>query len=172
MSTPTPTGRREERSGRQFLVLERRFDAPIDAVWAAITEPERLARWIGTWTGDPESGSVDFQMLYEGEGAAAEVFTIDACHPPTRLELTSTAPFDGESPVEWHLQLDLAETGGVTTLTFAQSVPEPGMAESVGPGWEYYLDRLVVAETDGDAAALDFDDYYPSQSEHYRSAFS
>src|SRR3990170_2940458 len=62
MSTPTPTGRREERSGRQFLVMERRFEAPIDAVWAAITEPERLARWIGTWTGDPASGAVDFRM--------------------------------------------------------------------------------------------------------------
>ena len=172
MSTPTPTGRREERAGRQFLVLERRFDASIDAVWGAITEPERLARWIGTWTGDPQSGSVDFQMLYEGERAAVEVFTIDACHPPTRLELTSTAPFDGATPVEWHLQLDLAEWGGVTTLTFAQSVPEAGMAESVGPGWEYYLDRLVVAEADGDVAALDFDEYYPSQSGHYREEFS
>ena len=46
------------------------------------------------------------------------------------------------------------------------------MAESVGPGWEYYLDRLVAAESGGDPASLDFDDYYPSQSEHYRSAFS
>jgi uncharacterized protein YndB with AHSA1/START domain len=172
MSTPTPTGRREERAGRQFLVMERRFEAPIDAVWAAITEPERLARWIGTWTGDPASGAVDFRMLFEGEGAAIEVFTIDACRPPTRLELTSTAPFDGVTPVEWHLELDLVESGGVTTLTFAQSVPEPTMAESVGPGWEYYLDRLVTAEVGGDPATIDFDDYYPSQSEHYRSAFS
>lgn len=172
MSTPSPTGRREERAGRQFVVMERHFDAPIDAVWAAITEPERLARWIGTWTGDPQTGSVDFRMLYEGEGAMVEVFTIDACEPPTRLELTSTAPFDGEAPVEWHLVLDLAETAGVTTLTFAQSVPDPVMAESVGPGWEYYLDRLVAAETGGDAATIDFDDYYPSQSGHYRSEFS
>ena len=172
MSTRTATGRREDRSGRPFLVIERRFEAPIDAVWAAITEPERLARWVGTWSGDPASGAVDFQMLYEGEGAAMEVFTIDACRPPSRLELTSTAPFDGETPVEWHLELDLVEAAGVTTLTFAQSVPEPTMAESVGPGWEYYLDRLVAAETDGDPAAVDFDHYYPGQSEHYRSAFA
>ena len=25
------------------------FRAPIEDVWAAVTEPERLARWIGTW---------------------------------------------------------------------------------------------------------------------------
>ncbi len=172
MSTPIPTGRREERGGTQFVVLERQFKAPIDAVWAAITEPDRLARWIGTWTGDPQTGSVDFQMLYEGDEVPPEAFTIGACHPPTRLELTSTAPFDGETPVELHLQLDLVEDDGVTTLTYAQSVPDPAMAESVGPGWEYYLDRLVTTETGGDAAAVDFDDYYPSQSGHYRSTFS
>ena len=40
---------------------------PIESVWAAVTEPERLARWIGTWTGDPASGQVDFRMLFEGQ---------------------------------------------------------------------------------------------------------
>lgn len=166
------TGRREEREGAAYVVLERQFRAPAEAVWAAVTEPERLARWIGVWTGDPESGSVDFRMLFEGEGAAVEVFTIHACDPPRHLAVSSTAPFDGETPVDWHLVLDLAESGGVTTLTFAQSVPDPAMVESVGPGWDYYLDRLVAAETGGDPAALDFDDYYPSSAAHYRAEFS
>ena len=44
------------------------------------------------------------------------------------------------------------------------------MAESVGPGWEFYLDRLVAAETGGDVAAIDFErDYYPAMVEHYRA---
>ena len=54
-----------------------------------MTEPERLARWIGTWTGDPASGPVDFRMLYEGEGPATEVFTIHECEEPRRLAVTS-----------------------------------------------------------------------------------
>ena len=29
------------------------------------------------------------------------------------------------------------------------------MAAGVGPGWEYYLDRLVAAETGADIAAID-----------------
>lgn len=37
--------------------------------------------------------------------------------------------------------------------------------------WEYYLDRLVSAESGGDPATIDFDDDYPSQSGHYRSTF-
>ena len=48
---PRPTGRREERRrGRPSLVFERTFRAPIEDVWAAVTESDRLARWIGEWT--------------------------------------------------------------------------------------------------------------------------
>ena len=57
----------------------------------------------------------------------------------------------------WHLDLHLAEEDGITTLTFTQPGIDPVEAESVGPGWEYYLDRLVAAETDGDVGAIDFD---------------
>lgn len=32
------------------LVFERTFHAPIEDVWAAVTESDRLARWIGVWT--------------------------------------------------------------------------------------------------------------------------
>ena len=56
------TGRREGRGNHSLLVLERTFRAPVVDVWAAITEPERLERWIGTWTGDPASGSVLVRM--------------------------------------------------------------------------------------------------------------
>jgi hypothetical protein len=62
----------------------------------------------------------------------------------------------------------LSETDGRTVLTFTQPQIDPVEAESVGPGWEYYLDRLVAAETGGDVAAIDFErDYYPAMAEHY-----
>ena len=69
--TRTPTGRRAERDGAQLVVLERTFRAPIDDVWAAVTEPERLERWIGTWDGDPSTGTVGFRMTAEGRKVAA-----------------------------------------------------------------------------------------------------
>lgn len=177
--TPTPgttpvtaTGRRERRDEVDYLVLTRTFRAPIADVWAAITEPERLARWIGTWSGDPTSGQVTFRMLYEGDDVADELFVIDECHPPSRLAITTTAPYQDGTTATWQVQLTLTETDGVTTLEFAQSVPEPRMAESVGAGWEYYLDRLVAAETGGDVDDVDWDAYYPSLSEPYRALFT
>jgi hypothetical protein len=50
-------------------------------------------------------------------------------------------------------------------------VPDPALADSVGPGWEYYLDRMVAAETGADPGALVWDDYYPGLRHHYRVAF-
>ena len=157
------TGRPGRREGRDAVVFERRFRAPIEDVWAAITEPERLARWIGTWTGDPASGSVSFTMNAEGEGAAPSTYEIDACEPPRRLVVRSVNDYG-----VWVLHLDLEHEAGVTTLAFAHVVDDPDMIESTGPGWDWYLDRLVAAETGADPTALDWDrDYYPALREHY-----
>jgi uncharacterized protein YndB with AHSA1/START domain len=159
-----PTGTIETVAGRRRLVITREFRAPIEDVWAAVTEPERLARWIGTFTGDPARGSVTFRMTAE-DGAPEEEMEIRECDPPGRLAVTSHV---GDE--QWHLDIDLAERDGVTTLTFAQPGIDPVAAESVGPGWEYYLDRLVAAQTGGDVDAVDFDrDYYPAMLEHYRA---
>lgn len=167
-----PTGRREVREGASYVVYTRTFRAPLDDVWAAVTEPERLQRWIGTWTGDPASGQVAFRMTAEGEDVDTEIYRIEVCDPPRRLVTRSSMAEDAEDGQTWLLELDLAERDGSTVLTFAQQVSDPDVAESVGPGWDYYLDRLVAAENDADVAAVDFDEYYPAQSGHYRREFS
>jgi uncharacterized protein YndB with AHSA1/START domain len=169
-TSPRPTGRREDRDGTAYVVFERTFAAPIADVWAAVTESDRLSRWIGNWTGDPASGSISFFMTAEAEDAPAETIWIDECHEPTRLVMRSARP-DDHSEV-WSWQIDLAEADGVTTLTFAQEVVDVELAESVGPGWDYYLDRMVAAETDGDLSAIDFDDYYPEFAAYYRAELS
>jgi uncharacterized protein YndB with AHSA1/START domain len=162
-----PTGVIEERDGRKVLVQTRTFRAPVEDVWAAVTEPERLARWIGTWTGDPTSGAVSFRMLFEGEDHESEEMEIRACEPPYRLHLTSRVGSE-----TWLLELDLSHADGITTLTFAQPEVTLEQVGGVGPGWDYYLDRLVLVESGGDPATLSFErDYYPSTSAHYTSQF-
>ncbi len=167
---PTATGRREDRDGTSYVVFERTFTAPIADVWAAVTEPERLERWIGTWSGDPASGRVEFRMTAEHEDAPEETIVIDECREPSRLVMRSARPDDHAQLWTW--QLDLSEADGLTTLTFAQEVINVPLAESVGPGWDYYLDRMVAAETGGDIASIDFDDYYPAFAAHYRTELS
>ncbi|MGD9959274.1 SRPBCC family protein [Nocardioides sp.] len=166
--TIKPTGTRATRGGHDSVVFTRDFRAPIESVWAAITESDRLERWIGTWTGDPATGSVLFHMNAEGDNVSSETFTINACEPPHRIVVTSTPEHDDNI---WHFELDLVERGGTTTLTFSQSVPNAELAAGVGPGWDYYLDRLVAAESGVDVATVVWDDYYPAQSVHYRTLF-
>ncbi|WP_205473566.1 SRPBCC family protein [Nocardioides sp. SYSU D00038] len=162
--TRQPTGRVEHHDGRYDLFIDRTFAAPIEDVWAAVTEPERLARWIGTWTGDPASGHVSFTMTAE-EGMPTEEMEIRECDPPRALRVTSHVGDD-----QWHLDLVLTEHAGTTTLTFSQPGVDPEEAIDVGPGWEYYLDRLVAAETGGAVTDVDFErDYVPGMAEHYRA---
>jgi uncharacterized protein YndB with AHSA1/START domain len=161
-----PTGRIEKDGDRRTLVVVREFNAPIEDVWAAVTESDRLARWIGSWTGDPESGSVQFRMLFEGEHPG-ETMTIRVCEPPHRLHVTSQV---GEEV--WLLDVDLTHDAGVTTLTLSQPGVTAEQASDVGPGWEYYLDRMVDAETGADPTRRDFErDYYPAMSDYYRQQF-
>jgi uncharacterized protein YndB with AHSA1/START domain len=163
------SGRREDRGDQSMLVIERTFRAPAVDVWASVTDADRLERWIGTWTGDPASGSVLFRMTAEAEDAPPEVFTIHECDPPRRLVVASTPP--GTDAV-WHVEVELTESAGVTTLVFRQSMPDADLATSVGPGWEYYLDRLVAVETGRDVGSLDFDLYLRGMSEHYTALFA
>jgi uncharacterized protein YndB with AHSA1/START domain len=159
--TARATGRLGDLDGGDAVVFERTFRAPIDDVWAAVTESDRLARWFGTWTGDPASGSVRFRMNAEDE-TYESTYEILRCEPPRRLTVRSAG--------EWGvtLGLTLAETAGVTTLRLAQLVENPEFVESMGPGWDWYLDRLVAAETGGDVAAIDFaGDYDPALRDHY-----
>ena len=159
-----PTGQVSHEGGQLVLTITREFKAPIEDVWASVTQSERLARWIGTFTGDPASGRVAFLMTAEG-ATEPEEMEIRECDPPRVLRLTSHV---GEE--HWHLDLLLEERGGITTLTFAQPGIDPLAAESVGPGWEYYLDRLAAAANGDDVGAIDFDrDYYPAMQEYYRS---
>ena len=93
-----------------------------------------------------------------------EEMDIRECDEPRRLAVTSRV---GQQ--RWYLDVDLSEADGVTTLAFSQPDVDPEDALSVGPGWEFYLDRLVAAETGGDLASIDFErDYYPAMADYYR----
>ncbi len=161
--TATPTGRLERRGADDAVVFTRTFRAPIHDVWAAVTESDRLARWIGTWTGKPADGFVTFEMNAEGEDVPPSRYDIVDCEPPSHLAVNAVDDFG-----VWKLDVTLSEEAGETTLTLAQVIDDPQMIENTGPGWDFYLDRLVAAETGGDPNTIDFDrDYYPAQREYY-----
>ena len=157
---PTPTGRLVSTPDGTDLVLTRTFRAPIDDVWASITEPERTARWFGPWRGEAAPGrTISVQMSYEDQAPWCDL-RIDTCRPPHHLAVS----MDDEAGT-WRMELRLTESGGTTELSLVHHLTTDDSIGQIGPGWEYYLDMLTAARN---AAPLpDFDDYYPAQKPHY-----
>jgi uncharacterized protein YndB with AHSA1/START domain len=128
-------GRRPAESGEVVgVVLRRSYDASVEDVWDAVTDPDRLKRWFLPISGDLRVGGT-FQLEGNAGGEILE------CEPPHRLKVTFGGP---TSLVE--LRLSPGEAGD-TTLELEHTVPIE-MAGSgagalfVGPGWDGALMAL------------------------------
>src|SRR3954451_7132817 len=88
----------------RVAVFRRSFDAPIEDVWDACTNPERLARWYTTVTGDLRVGGT-FEQTNMGSGR------IVRCERPHLLTLSLGE--NGADEIELRLS---AGDGGATTL--------------------------------------------------------
>jgi uncharacterized protein YndB with AHSA1/START domain len=160
--TTIPTGRLTPTSQGHDLTLVREFRAPIEDVWDSVTQSDRVGRWFGHWSGDAGPGMTITLTLVAEEGNPTSDVTVTACTPPRHLAV-SVADEHGT----WNLELHLSEQDGVTTLEFVHHLAPEAPAGEVGPGWEYYLDRLV-ASRDG-TEMPDFDDYYPGMKDHFEA---
>lgn len=156
----TPGETRTDPDGTTVLELRREYPDPVADVWAAVTESDRLARWIGTWSGHPHpGGTVAFTMTGEvdagGEVAEPVDVTIHECEPPHRLVVDIP-----ESPERsWRVEVTVSERDGGSVLLFEQRLPEGLDAVDVEAGWRWYLDRLG-ASLHGDAMPA-WEDYTP-----------
>lgn len=105
-ATQREVGNKRIAAGEAFTVrLRRRYDCPIEDVWSAFTEPDRLKRWFLPVTGDLRAGGT-FQLEGNAHGEILE------CEPPHRLLVTWVY---GDRTAD-EVELRLAETDGATTV--------------------------------------------------------
>lgn len=111
----------------KVVVLSRRYDAPVEEVWDALTDPERLSRWFL-----PVSGELRLGGRYQFEGNAGGV--VRECEEPTRLvvtwEMGEPGPAD-TSLVEVRL---VADDGGTRLDLEHRAQMPPEMWDQFGPG--------------------------------------
>ncbi len=119
--------------------LRRTYDAPIDDVWDALTNPERIGRWFLPVSGDYRLGG---RFQFEGN-AGGEIV---ACERPNRLRVTWGYPEMGGDAAASQLELRLSPDGDEATvfeLEHTAVVPDDAWAEygpgAVGVGWDQGL---------------------------------
>jgi uncharacterized protein YndB with AHSA1/START domain len=108
--------------------LRRTFSAPIDDVWDAVTNPERIGRWFMPIAGDLRLGGT-----YQLEGnAGGEIL---ACDPPNGFRVTWVFGPNGSGD-QSHVEVRLARAGDDATsfeLEHIAIVPDE-MWDTFGPG--------------------------------------
>ena len=142
------------------LQFRRSWPDPIDDVWAALTEPDRTARWIGTYDGERAvGGSGTFTMTHE-EQPVGERLRIVECEAPRRL-VVEWATEEG-----WRVELDLTVEDGHTVLLFTQLFAPGTEVTDYAMGWHWYLDKFD-AEVSGRPAPPDWDTFLAATGPGY-----
>jgi uncharacterized protein YndB with AHSA1/START domain len=137
MTEPRIIGSLREESGKGVVHVEDVYPTDIDDLWSAITEPARLARWIGTVEGDLRVGgafTARFTSTWEGTG------TVDVCEAPHRLVVTTQDEDEIPTVIE---ALLTAEGDGTRLVIEDRGLPLEHYADH-GSGWQAHIEDLAA----------------------------
>jgi uncharacterized protein YndB with AHSA1/START domain len=162
-SQSSPDGVLERTDEGGVIRFERHLPYSVDDVWAAITDPERLADW---WLPFDADITVDLraggQMVFTGRGdePVTMAFTILRVEPPTLLEHTHA---DAGSSMRW--RLEPVDTGCVLRLSHFVTDPESAIRNCYVVGLHTSLERLVPA-LERRPIAWDWDGFAEAQASY------
>lgn len=131
----------------RVLTISQTYDNPIEDVWDACTNPERIPRWFLPVSGDLQVGG-----RYQIENQASGV--VERCEPTTGF--AATWEFGGE--VSWiDVRLTGTPDGTLLTLEHTAHVDDERWSEygpgAVGVGWDAMVMGLALHLSSG--AGLD-----------------
>lgn len=139
MSDPAYLPARFTRAGDRIVAeLAVTLDNPVHEVWAALTEPDRLAQWLAPGRIELREGGVA-RLDFADSGIVIDS-TVTAVEPMRRLEYSWSGPNEPQRPVRW----DLEPIGPVTRLVLELSVPAEEDAARSAAGWAAHLEMLTA----------------------------
>jgi uncharacterized protein YndB with AHSA1/START domain len=123
--------------GKGAVVMEDLYDTDIDDLWSAVTDPDRLARWLATVDGELRLGGpihAKFTSGYEGPGR------IDLCEAPRRLQVV----FEPGAPDETVMEANLTPVGSRTRLIIEERGLPLEEIPGHGAGWQAHVEDLAA----------------------------
>jgi uncharacterized protein YndB with AHSA1/START domain len=124
--------------GKGIVRMEDRFDTDIDDLWSALTDPSRLARWLGEVEGDLRLGG-EFRARYfdgwEGTGR------VEACEPPRRLLVVTKHHRQQDEMI---VEATLTADGDQTILVWEERGMPLNLLAEYGAGIQVHLEDLAA----------------------------
>ena len=134
--------------GKGVVRIEDRYDTAINDLWAALTDPHRLARWYGQVEGDLRP-SGEFRTYVEADDIES-IGRVDACEPPRRLLVTSRETDEsyrkghGVPPFDQVTEVTLTASSDQTILVLeVRGMPVDKIA-FYGAGWQIQAENLAA----------------------------
>ena len=134
----------------ETLRTEVQIAAPQATVFAFLSDPDKIMRWIGTEVNsEPHPGGI-YLVNVGGKNMASGRFT--EVIPVHRLAYTfGWESRDDMPPGSSLVEIDLVEQDGGTLVRFTHSgLPNAEERENHAKGWKHYLERLATAAAGGD----------------------
>src|ERR1700733_14489089 len=125
--------------GQGVVRMEDRFDTDIGDLWSALTDPHRLARWLGDVEGDLRLRG-DFRARFFASGWEG-TGRVEACEPPRRLLLLTRQT--GQSR-EQFIEVTLAADGAGATGVWEERGMPPGQLAAYGAGIQVHVEDLAA----------------------------
>lgn len=163
MSPDEKLGTFEQRGDHIDVRFERHYPRPVETVWSALTEPARLADWMGAAIVEPRVGG-RFELMVGGSHPMTGRVRI--WDPPRVLEFSWSNTHAPDSVVRYELEsLD----DGTRLIFTHRGMPYANSALML-PGWHDFLAHLGSL-LDGSPAAVDPNGWRRKQDTyvaHYR----
>lgn len=126
------------RTGEVFdIIFERHLPYPVEVVWDAITNPDKLEKWLGRSTVDLKlKGNITIDM--QGMEIYGQILSLKEQNLLEYTWASQSFP-DTMSIVRFELT---KESDTSCRLKFMERLVGPQYLSGAGPGWHYVLDTL------------------------------
>jgi uncharacterized protein YndB with AHSA1/START domain len=133
---PRIIGALRSADGKGVVRMEDRFDTGIDDVWSALTDPRRLARWLGEVEGDLRLGG-EYRFRFYASGSEG-TGRIEVCEPPRRLLLAHGM----DQPDATIIEATLTADGDQTILVAEERGMPLNLLAAYGAGVQVHIEDL------------------------------
>jgi uncharacterized protein YndB with AHSA1/START domain len=135
-------GRLRAAGGKGIVRIEDRFAMEVGDLWSALTDPGRLAHWLGEVEGDLRVGG-EFRARFFASGWQG-TGRVEACEPGRRILVLTKDADEPESPAEHAIEITLARDGDETILAWEERGMPPELVAAYGAGVQIHVEDLAL----------------------------